>query len=129
MPIETTNIPHIGEQWPEQGGVYAGLARGFDGEPDAHLVLLPDEPAGKLSWPAAVKWAKGLGNEARLPTRFESALLYTNLQDQFRTDDWYWTGTQSPDNYAFIHYFGYGTQDYNTKKYEGRCRAVRRFVL
>lgn len=32
-------IPSIGEYWPAQGGVYAGLMRGENGQPDYHLIV------------------------------------------------------------------------------------------
>ena len=122
--------PRVGEVWPDQGGIYAGIARGFDGEPDGHLVLLPDEPTDKLNWAAANDWAQRLGNDARLPKRFESALLYANLRDKIDIDGWYWTGTQSSDNYAFVQHFYDGFQDVNyLKSSEGRARAVRRLAL
>lgn len=121
-------IPRIGQPWPA-GGIYAGVSRGEDGEPDAHLVLLAEKPEGDLAWQAAVDWAKGLGDGARLPTRFESALLYAHLQDQFETDRWHWTGTQYSASYAWGQFFDLGNQGISAKSYEARARAVRRFPL
>lgn len=37
--IEPKQPPRIGEYWPGQGGVYAGLMRGADGQPNYHLVV------------------------------------------------------------------------------------------
>lgn len=37
--IEPKQPPRIGEYWPSQGGVYAGLMRGADGQPDYHLIV------------------------------------------------------------------------------------------
>jgi hypothetical protein len=119
----------VGERSEAVDGIYAGIARGLDGEPDGHLFLLDDKPTGKLSWADACKWAEGLGDGARLPTRFESALLYANLQDQLDIEAWHWTGTQYSDIYAWYQNFRTGGQDYYDKSYEGRCRAVRRLVL
>ena len=39
-----------------EGESYAGLILGKDGEPDYHLVLLPEE-ASDVSWPTASEWA------------------------------------------------------------------------
>jgi hypothetical protein len=125
----TGAVPRIGEAWPEHGGIYAGVSRGEDGAPDAHIVLLDATPAEELNWADAVKWAEGLGNGSRLPTRFESALLYANVRDKLNTDSWYWTGTQCSGNSAFYQYFDNGNQNYNSKSYEGRARAVRRLAL
>lgn len=33
------NIPAIGQPWPEQGGFYAGIMRGENGQPDYHLIV------------------------------------------------------------------------------------------
>lgn len=35
----TSSVPAIGEYWPGQGGVYAGVMRGEDGQPDYHLIV------------------------------------------------------------------------------------------
>nr|WP_294864388.1 DUF1566 domain-containing protein [uncultured Pseudogulbenkiania sp.] len=58
--------PRIGEYWPGQGGVYAGLIRGENGQPDYHLIVAggnegfvqeiawgshgADEPNAKSEW-------------------------------------------------------------------------------
>ena len=116
--------PAIGEPWPEHGGVYAGLSRGEDGPSDGHLVLLDDLPGKELKWADAVKCADGLGNGARLPTRFESALLYANVRDKIELGDWYWTGTQCSDSYAWNQFFSYGSQRYIRKTVHACCRAL-----
>ncbi|HOS86319.1 MAG TPA: hypothetical protein PLT46_04255 [Burkholderiaceae bacterium] len=121
--------PAIGEEWPAQGGIYVGISRGEDGEPDAHLVLLPDVVDKGMPWADAVKWAEDLGNGARLPTRFESALLYANVRDQLDTDHWHWTGTPDSEGYAWLQDFSYGYQYYSTTSYGGRARAVRLIPL
>ena len=119
--------PRIGEPWPGVGSVYAGLSRGEDGEPDGHLVLLDDVPESTLDWASANKWAEGLGDGARLPTRFESALLYANVRDKIDTDGWYWTGAQFSESGAWVQHFFSGTQGNGGKSAKARARAVRRF--
>jgi hypothetical protein len=127
MATETTpTIPVIGKHWPEHGGIYAGLARGEDGQPDGHLVLLPDEPPSRLDWAAAQQWAQYI--EARLPTRSESALLYANVRDKIDASAWYWTGTQYSADYAWAQSFDNGNQYFNDEKCQARARAVRRFT-
>ncbi len=37
------NIPTIGQPWPEQGGVNAGLMRGANGKPDYYLIISTNE--------------------------------------------------------------------------------------
>ncbi len=130
---DATKPPSIGEYWPEQGGIYAGVARGRDGERDYHLILSTEAPKEDLTWQAALDRAKSISADGHsdftVPTRFESALLYANLQDQFDTDYWYWTSTQCSESYAWNQYFYYGSQLISSKVYERRCRFVRRSVL
>jgi hypothetical protein len=45
-------VPRIGDEWPGQGGVYAGIMRGEDGQPDYHLIV-PTDPAAyneSIAW-------------------------------------------------------------------------------
>jgi hypothetical protein len=110
---------------PFGGGIYAGVTRGDGKQPAGHLILLPDVSDKRLNWADAVKWAESLGDGARLPTRFESALLYANCREEIDTGGWYWTGTQCSADYAFIQYFDDGYQDSSGLQYEARVRAVR----
>jgi len=129
-PPPATAIPKIGEVWPGQGGIYAGMARGRDGEPDYHLVLCTEVFDSDFTWQAALDHAKTITADGHsdftVPTRFESALLYANLQDQFDTDYWYWTSTQYSASSAWDQDFNGGGQFDLSKVYERRCRFVRR---
>lgn len=129
----TIKPPAIGQYWPGQGGIYIGLARGQNGEPDAHLIRGTGAPAGNLKWSAAVEWARAYTADGftdfRLPERFEGALLYAN-DDELRADSrWCWLGTESTGSYAWNQYFSYGYQYTYRKSYEGRAVAVRRLAL
>lgn len=126
---DAITAPKIGEAWPGLAGIYAGLTRGEDGAPDAHLVMLNATPETELDWQGAMDWAASIGDGAHLPTRGESALLYANLKEQVPTGDAYWTSTQYSDNYAFTQYFLDGGQSHGDKKYEGRARAVVRIPV
>ena len=129
----TTTPPNIGEYWPGQGGIYAGVARGHDGERDYHLILSTEAPEKDFKWQAALDHAKTITADGHsdftVPTRFESALLYANLQDQFDTSYWYWTSTQVSEHDAWRQDFSHGYQGNDGKVYERRCRFVRRSVL
>jgi hypothetical protein len=57
--IEPAQPPRIGEHWPEQGGVYAGLMRGADGQPDYHLIVA----AGDDGFTEEIAWG-GHGQDA-----------------------------------------------------------------
>ena len=118
-------LPRIGSEF--QGGIYAGIARGKDGAPDYHLILLP-EAKEDINWDDAMKWAAGIGGD--LPTRSEQSLLFANLKDQFE-ERYYWSNTQHADGggYAWGQNFDYGYQGYNRKSGYSRARAVRRLVI
>jgi hypothetical protein len=129
-PTEQNTPPKIGEYWPGQGGIYAGMARGRDGESDYPLILSTEVPGRDFKWQDALDHAKTITADGHsdftVPTRFESALLYANLQDQFDTDYWYWTSTQFSELSAWGQHFGHGEQYDGIKYYERRCRFVRR---
>jgi hypothetical protein len=125
--------PAIGEYWPGQGGTYAGIARGRDGEPDYHLILAAEAPTTGFKWQAALEFSKTIvidgHKDFAVPSRWESALLYANLQDKLDQDNWHWTSTQSSEYRAFYQSFHGGGQDTGVKDYERRCRFVRRSVI
>jgi hypothetical protein len=109
------------------GELYAGLILGQDGQPDHHLVLLPGE-AEEVTWEAAKAFAVKAGGE--LPTRREQALLYANLQREFKPR-WYWSSEQhaAHDDYAWGQIFYHGYQNLSNKSASLRARAVRRLII
>lgn len=111
-----------------EGEQYAGIVIDEDGHPTHHLILLPQQPETRLTWDAAMEWAKGIG--AELPTRQEQALLYANLKRAFDRA-WYWSSEQHAGDasLAWLQYFGGGIQLSNDKGYQGRVRAVRRSLI
>ena len=82
----------------------------------------------RLIWNDAKKACTGLGNGWRLPTKSELDLLYIN-KDKIGgfADDFYWSSTESSNNYAWLVNFYIGYQDYSDKKYIYNVRAVRAF--
>jgi hypothetical protein len=132
-PPAASTTPKIGEHWIGQGGIYAGVARGLEGAPDYHLILSTEVPANDFEWQAALDHAKTISADGHsdfsVPTRFESALLYANLQDSMVTDYWHWTSTQYSETNAWVQYFGDGHQSSGSKAVERRCRFVRRSIL
>ena len=131
-PINTVlAAPRIGAMWPEQGGIYAGILRGENHEPDYHLIHAEQEhEIVKANWKAAVESAKTALNgfaDWSLPNRREARLLAINSPDNFDKDDWHWTSRQDADNpvYAWLQDF----EDYLHKSYECRARSVRRISI
>lgn len=131
--LPNNDVPRIGSEWAEQGGIYGGTVRGENGAPDHHLILHAEEKAS-IQWQPAMDWAKTLEaaghNDFSLPTRREQAILYGNLKDQFK-EEWYWSCAQraSYPGYAWFQYFHYGYQYWSLKDYYGRARAVRRVII
>lgn len=125
----TASPPSIGQPWPGVDGIYVGISRGEGSEPDGHLVLLNARADQRMEWDGAVQWAQGLGDGARLPTRFESALIYANARDYVDTSVWHWTGTQASSGGAWGQNFISGSQDLSNVSAEAAVRAVRRFPL
>jgi hypothetical protein len=127
------NTPKIGQHWPEQNGIYAGIARGFDGEPDGHIVLLDDmPPEEEMNWKDGMAWAVGLGDGARLPNRFEMALIGANINDKISPEGYYWSASEYSVTGAwgqnwYSSFPGYQSSNGKTNAYY--VRAVRRLVL
>lgn len=117
-------LPAIGAAY--EGGLFAGLNTDKQGRHFA-VALLPDKPAGDLTWKQALAWAEKLDN-AVLPTRPVAALLFANLKDQFE-QRWHWTSEALDGSYAWFQTFGNGSQGYNHKGYELQARAVRLIQL
>lgn len=129
----TSSTPRIGEQWPGQGGIYAGIMRGRDGAPDYHLIVGPQHD-GELKWQAAMEWATGINvnlhKDFTLPFRAEQALLFANVPELFEKT-WYWSREQHAEDsvYAWVQDFSNGGQNDAHKDFEWRARAVRRLVI
>lgn len=68
----------IGSLWPDQGGLFAGLARG-DGLSQDYFLVLSTRQTQPMDWRAAHRWAMQLGAEGHsdwvTPTRGELQLM------------------------------------------------------
>lgn len=108
----------------KEGEAYAGLILGKDGEPDYHLVLLPDD-VSDVSWPTAREWAGSLDGD--LPTRRELALLFANQRERFDRV-WYWSSEQHDTRPQLVwgQNFASGIQTVYGRPFRGHARAVRR---
>jgi hypothetical protein len=126
------SIPPIAHPWPGQGGIYAGVCRGRDGQPDHHLILALAKPLELLAWAPALDWASKVEADGHTdfaaPDRWQSAALYANVAELFEPE-WHWTGTQYSAGNAFLQDFNYGYQNYCGKKFKARVRAVRRLPV
>lgn len=151
-------IPAIGAEWPEQGGIYAGLMRGRGEHPDYHLIIAMSESDGELQWggygdesSATSKW-DGLANtrilieEGDHPAAEFAAShaigghsdFYLPAQAELMlawvnvpeafNEGWHWSSTQYSSYDAFGTVFGPGSTDWATKSFYFRVRPVRRFI-
>ena len=132
LTLESKQVPRIGTEWPGQGGVYAGLCRGVDGQPDFHLFVHAEEKES-IQWQPAIDWAKTLEADGHkdfaLPTRKEQAVLFGNVPELFQPK-WYWSCEDASDpGSAWCQHFSGGTRDVGWKDGDYRARAVRRLII
>jgi len=89
----------------------------------------PDE-LGKMTWDEAVEAVKKLGNGWRLPTILELHLIYNSeLKDNFKTDDYYWSSSEYDSSLAWEFYFFNGSTSGYNKDYGSYVRAVRDLTI
>lgn len=132
QPPAVPGLPRIGQPWPEQGGIYAGLVRGDNGAPDYHLIVA-ERSMSPAIWKSAVEWAKdiivGRFNDYTLPKRKDQSVLFGNVPELFEKE-WYWSCEEhSNTEHAWVQNFDNGRQDYGLKTNGTRARAVRRVPI
>ena len=126
-------LPKVGEEWPEQGGIFAGARFGLNGQPNYFLVV-GSEYEGHCDWDSAMAWAKGLAvgehRDFRLPGRTEQWTLFDRVKTLFQLAA-YWSCEQhaSGSVYAWTQDFSSGYQDYWGKNLKLRARAVRSVLI
>ncbi len=125
--------PAIGESWPGQGGVYAGIVRGGDSERDYHLIVGPNL-GERATWQkmkdAAAACEIGDHKDFSLPLRREQSIAFGNVPELFEKA-YYWSAEEYagiPD-YAWIQYFTNGNQGYSGKGSGCLARAFRRLPI
>jgi hypothetical protein len=128
-------IPALGEYWLDQGGIYAGIMRGKNGQPSYHLIHATKEyEIAATSWKSAVKKATAVINgftDWSLPDLRETRLLAINSPDDFDQDDLYWTSEHVAGyaGYAWLQDFPNGGHDSRHESNDFRARAVRRVLI
>lgn len=148
--------PAIGEYWPGQGGIYAGIRQYPEGL--CHVIFAAQD-AGRHAYGehgteveatsrtdgrqntlvltglngshpaagAAFGFTCDGHSDFYLPSIAELNHAWASIPEHFEPE-WYWSSSQRSANYAFFMFFGGGTQDYNVKDGELRVRPVRRFL-
>jgi hypothetical protein len=132
--LRTVHLPSIGEAWPGEGGVFAGLLKGEDGD---YAVIVPLDPASDVDpapWKDAIaaagKFKTAQHKDYSAATRGELALCFHNVP-QLSKKDWYWSSTPYAGNasYAWYQTFASGSQNGSRKDLKLRARAVRRVKI
>lgn len=149
--------PAIGEVWPGQGGIYAGIMPARGTESSYHLIL--GDELGRFEWgqygdlSPATSLIDGLANTTALvdsdgeypaavvasehsadghtdfylPAAAELYEIWLNLNGKLT--GWVWSSSQRSAYVAFNMYFDDGIQNYYGKYYELRVRPVRRLPI
>ncbi|HBO4166774.1 TPA: DUF1566 domain-containing protein [Pseudomonas aeruginosa] len=156
---QVDGAPAIGAEWHGQGGIYAGLMRGRDGQPDYHLIVASAESDGELQWggyvrksSATSKWdglanTKALVEEGGHPAaEFAASVTISGHNDFYLpaqaelmlawasvpevfAEGWHWSSTQSSAYYAFCTLFDHGGADCTGKTNLLRVRPVRKIPI
>lgn len=151
---EPSYRPAIGQEWPGQGGIYAGDFRGGDGSVYG-LIVATEQDIGRARWapdgerdlsdldglentqrlrndcPAAKlasEYQRDDHDDFYLPARRELLLAAATVPDKFGKDSWYWTSTPHAADYAWAVDFDHGSTITNTRFIEFRVRPFRRFI-
>lgn len=155
-PASSLTPPAIGEYWPGQGGIYAGIRQYPEGL--CHVIFAAQD-LGKNAYgehgteveatsrtdgrqntlvltgrngshPAAGA-AFGVTCDGHsdfyLPAIAELSHAWANIPEHFEPD-WYWSSSQRSADYAFGMHFADGYQYYYGKHGELRVRPARRFI-
>ena len=133
MTAIATSTPAIGQEWPEQGGVFIGT-RIIDGV--AHHIVIPggaefdlvDVEFKGLDSAVAERGEVNRHTDWRAPDQEDMMLAYINAPDLFEKDDWYWTNSPYGSGYAWAVGFEDGGVLFWGRDTEFRVRPVRRFT-
>src|SRR3990167_2123375 len=94
--LRTVQLPPIGEPWPDQGGVFAGILKGQKGD---YAVIVPLHSASDIdaaNWKDAIAKANAFKTaqhkDYAAANRFELALCFANVPELFK-QTWYWSAT------------------------------------
>ncbi|QVL20172.1 DUF1566 domain-containing protein [Pseudomonas qingdaonensis] len=148
--------PAIGEYWPGQGGIYAGIRQYAEGlchvifaaqdvgkhaygehgtEVEAtsrtdgrqNTLVLTGRNGSHPAAGAAFGFTCDGHSDFYLPAIAELSHAWANIPEHFETE-WYWSSSQRSASSAFNVDFADGYQGFNVKDDELRVRPVRRFL-
>lgn len=133
MSVVASQVPSVGQPWPEQGGIYIG-ARLIDGQ--VHHVIIPggvEHDATDVEFEnidAAIKRAGEINgfSDWRAPAQQDLMLAYINAREHFDRDDWYWSSTPYGSRNAWAVDFEYGNVYVHDRYDEFRVRPFRSII-
>ncbi|MFD4837692.1 DUF1566 domain-containing protein [Achromobacter sp. NPDC058515] len=133
MTATAMTVPAIGQEWPEQGGIFIG-SRLVDGA--VHHVIIPggkefDLADVEFDHLAAAIDERGEVNghsDWRAPDQEDIMLAYINVPDLFDKDDWYWTNKPYGSYDAWAVLFENGGVSNWDRSNEFRVRPVRSII-
>lgn len=133
MTAIATTAPTIGQEWPEQGGIFIG-SRLIDGA--VHHVIIPGgkefDLAGvefdQLTSAVAERGEVNGHSDWRAPDQEDMMLAYINAPNLFDKDDWYWTVKPYGSYGAWAVDFEDGSVRYWRRYDEFRVRPVRSII-
>ncbi|MGG4670777.1 DUF1566 domain-containing protein [Achromobacter xylosoxidans] len=133
MTATATTVPAIGQEWPEQGGIYIG-SRLIDGA--THHVIIPggkefdlvDVEFKDLASAVAERGEVNGHDDWRAPDQEDMMLAYINAAGLFEKDDWYWTNTPYGSGDAWAVDFEHGLVLRWSRHREFRVRPVRSII-
>lgn len=128
-----TSMPSIGQEWPEQGGIFIG-SRLIDGV--AHHIIIPggaefDLVDVKFKDLASAMAGRGEVNghgDWRAPDQEDMMLAYVNAPDLFDKSDYYWTNKPYGSFTAWAVSFEYGNVSRWRRTDEFRVRPFRSII-
>jgi len=133
MTATATSTPSIGQEWPEQGGVFIG-SRLIDGV--THHIIIPggsefdlvDVEFKDLDSAVAGRGEVNGHGDWHAPDQKDMMLAYINVPDLFDKDDWYWTNKPYGSLSAWAVNFEDGGVDVWLRDDEFRVRPVRSII-
>ncbi|MBN9640394.1 MAG: DUF1566 domain-containing protein [Achromobacter sp.] len=133
MTAIATTAPVIGQEWPEQGGIYIGSRLIYGA---MHHVVIPGSKEFDLvdvefkDLASAVTERGEVNGHAdwRAPDQEDMMLAYINVPDLFEKGDWYWTNKPHGSCNAWAVHFEGGYVDRWFRGFEFRVRPVRSII-
>lgn len=135
--IAATADQNTGIQWYNGTYRYTGTAGDglYAGAMNTAMIVatqMADNQSGSFAAKVCADYSVTVGGvtygDWYLPSKYELNLLYLqkNAVGGFASAD-YWSSTEDSNNYAWVQYFGNGSQNGLNKNYTFRVRAVRAF--